>query len=65
MKKFTVLSLATLVLFSCGNDSDTDAGDDLLSDFEFADSLQSQVVVSEEIIEEMIHSTQEAEMIHS
>lgn len=56
MKKITILAFSAMVLFSCSNDNDVEDGDDLLNDFAFADSLQSQVVVSEEIISEMIHS---------
>ena len=52
--QLTLIALSVAALSSCG---DEDASSqDLLSDFEFADSVQSQVVVSEEIIEEMIHS---------
>lgn len=56
MKKITFLTLAVLTLFSCGNDAETGDEQDLLNDFAFADSLQKQVVISEEIIDEMIHS---------
>ncbi len=56
MKKITFLTLAVITLFSCGNDAETGDEQDLLNDFAFADSLQKQVVISEEIIDEMIHS---------
>ncbi|OFY95587.1 MAG: hypothetical protein A3K10_11920 [Bacteroidetes bacterium RIFCSPLOWO2_12_FULL_31_6] len=56
MKKITFLTLAAITLFSCGNDTETGDEQDLLNDFAYADSLQKQVVISEEIIEEMIHS---------
>lgn len=55
MKKLTILTSSFIFLCACGGNGNTE-NQDLLSDYAFADSLQSQVVVSEEIIEEMIHS---------
>jgi hypothetical protein len=60
MKKNTLIAfsvfLILFLLFSCGSDTEDSEINDLLADFEYADSLQKQVVVSEEIINEMIHS---------
>lgn len=56
MKKNTLIAFSVLLLFSCGSDTEDSEINDLLADFEYADSLQKQVVVSEEIINEMIHS---------
>tara|TARA_B100000809_G_scaffold264708_1_gene321272 strand:+ start:807 stop:1721 length:915 start_codon:yes stop_codon:yes gene_type:complete len=60
MKKNTFIAfsvfLLLFLLFSCGSDTEDSEINDLLADFEYADSLQKQVVVSEEIINEMIHS---------
>lgn len=56
MKKITILAFSAIILFSCSNEGEVDESNDLLNDFAFADSLQKQVVVSEEIISEMIHS---------
>jgi len=60
MKKNTLITfsvfLLLFLLFSCGSDTEDSEINDLLADFEYADSLQKQVVVSEEIINEMIHS---------
>lgn len=52
MKKLFLLIFITVFLFACGGDEKIQE-DDLLNDFS---SGQSQVVVSESIIEEMIHS---------
>jgi hypothetical protein len=56
MKKNTLIAFSVFLLFSCGSDTEDSEINDLLADFEYADSLQKQVVVSEEIINEMIHS---------
>lgn len=56
MKKLFIIVFAAITIFACGSDDETENNQDLLSDFEFADSLQSQIVVSEEIIDDMIHS---------
>jgi len=56
MKKNTILVFSIFALFSCSDDSELNESNDLLNDFAYADSLQSQVVVSEEIISDMIHS---------
>lgn len=44
------------LLFACGGNESTSQEEDLLNDFAFADSVQNQVTISEEIINEMIHS---------
>ena len=55
IKNIIPLLFLSVMIIACGGD-EVDDGMDMLSDFEYADSLQAQVVVSEEIIEEMIHS---------
>ena len=56
MKKIIYVLSVSLVatFFSCGGNGEEPA--DLLNDFAFADSLQNQVTISEEIINELIHS---------
>lgn len=56
MKEISISIFFASLLFSCGNNNPSVDSQDLLSDFEYADSLQSHVVVSEEIINDMIHS---------
>lgn len=55
MKKLIYI-LSLLFLFACDRNDTTSSQDDLLNDFNYADSVNSQVVVSEDIINEIIHS---------
>ena len=55
MKNIIIVSFLFIFFISCG-DSDHSDSQDLLTDFEFADSLTSQVIISEKIIDDMIHS---------
>lgn len=56
MKKIIYVLSVSLVatFFSCSENGEEPA--DLLNDYAFADSLQNQVTISEEIINELIHS---------
>jgi len=56
MRQLAIIIFASLVIYGCGGNNETEEGQDLLNDFAYADSLQSQIVISEEIIDEMIHS---------
>ncbi len=54
--KNLIYILPLSLLFACGGNESTSQEEDLLNDFAFADSVQNQVIISEEIINEMIHS---------
>lgn len=54
--KNLIYILPLSLLFACGGNESTSQEEDLLNDFAFADSVQNQVTISEEIINEMIHS---------
>lgn len=56
MKQTASIILISLLIFGCGGSEEISDEQDLLNDYAYADSLQAQVVISEEIIDEMIHS---------